>query len=85
MKLLPEDFSKNLLERPVLGRDERSESVIDESLVVPSSRIIDLRPEPIQQIIVQTDRDPCLPRRRSGDRATASSTEVIFLSHRHSP
>ena len=74
MQLLPEDFSKNLLERLALVRDECPEGVIDERLVAPSARVIDLRSEPIQQIIVQTDRDPGLPRRRSGDCAAASST-----------
>jgi len=85
MKLLPEDLPENLLERLVLGRDERPEGFVDERLVVPSSSIIDPSSEPIQQIIVQTNRDPCLPSRRGCDRASASGTEVVFLSHRHSP
>jgi hypothetical protein len=85
MKLLPEYLPKKLLERLVLGCDELPEGFVDESLVVPSSSIIDPSSEPIQQIIVQTNGDPGLPRRGGRDCTSASGTEVVFLSHRHSP
>jgi hypothetical protein len=85
MKLLSEQLSKNSLEWLVPGRDELPECVVDESLVATSTRTIDLGSEPIQQIVVEADGDPRLSMRRRRDRTSAPGTEVVFLSHGHSP
>jgi hypothetical protein len=85
MKLLSDHFPKNVLEWLVLGRDERPERFVDKRLVISSPRSLNPASEPIQQIIIQTNGDPCLVTRGRRDCASAAGTEIIFLLHGYSP
>ena len=57
---------------------------IDQRLVAPTPGLADLRLEPLQNILIQPDRDSCLTLRRSQDGATLRLAEVILLWHHRS-
>ena len=74
-----------LLERCPAGPDVLLQRGIDQRLVVPATRGMDLGSKPVEHLVVQADRDPRLPRRRGQNRPSLSPAEVVFTCHVPSP
>jgi hypothetical protein len=81
-QLFPHDPAKGLLQRLSLRADVLSESSIDESLVVPSALRLDLRPKPLEHIVVDANRDPRLALRQGIKRTPPSSAEILQPLHK---
>jgi len=62
-KLLAENAPERVLESCLVRLDEAAERPVDERLVVSAARLVDLPPEPGQDVVVDPDRDAGLARR----------------------
>ncbi len=54
---------------------------VDQRLIAPAAACVRLIAEPLDQIVIQSNRDPCLARRRSQHRSTFTLSEVVLPLH----
>src|SRR5712691_4233358 len=81
-QFLPQHTPQRVFEGGLSGFHVLPESPIDERLVVPAAGLVDLRLEPRQNIMVQSDGDPTLACRGLDYRPALPTPEVIFFAHR---
>jgi hypothetical protein len=79
-----DDSSERFLEYAVLNLDVFSQGVIDQGLIAPSTGTMDLLPEPVQNISINSYGNPGLSRSRVGHRTLSGIAEIIFLFHMRS-
>ena len=79
--LLSDDPAKHLFQGIILMLNERPQRIIDRRLVVPTTFILDFRPEPVENVTVKTDRDPDLLPGRRQDGSASGLPEIIFRFH----
>ena len=85
MELFTQDAPKNLLKRFVALPDVLSERTIDEGLVVPAPRGMDLGSEPLQYIVIEANGDARFPLRDRDHRSVLALAEIVFFAHLHLP
>lgn len=85
MELFAQDAPKDLLERLVAPLDVLTESKIDEALVVPAPRIMDLGSEPLQDIFIEPDGNAHFPLRDRNYRSALPLAEIVLFAHLHHP
>jgi hypothetical protein len=81
-ELLSDDPPQRLLQRLPFSFDVLSQGIIEKGLIITAARRMNLVFEPLNEIVVETDRDTGLPRWSWNDRPSPSMAEVIFFSHR---
>jgi len=81
----PQLFSNNATQeffQGFLGRvDVVVQGAIDQRLITTATGPMSLLAKPLQDIIVETDRDPRFARRRGQNRSALAFAEIILFSH----
>jgi hypothetical protein len=81
-ELLSDDPPQSLLQRLPFPSYVLPQGVVEKSLVISTTRSMDLVFEPLDEIVVEANRDAGLPRGGRNDRSSLRLTEVVFFSHR---
>jgi hypothetical protein len=63
------------------GPHEAAQRLVDQRLITAAPGLVNLRPEPLKNVIVDTDRDTRLAGRRTNDGAAVTVSEVVLLLH----
>ena len=64
-----------------LSLDVFEQCGVDEALIISASRFINESSEPVDDLVVETDRDACLAARRRHDGPAPASAEVVLSTH----
>lgn len=80
-KLFPDHPSEGLLQGLSNPRDVVSNRRVEQSLVVAAAGGVGLLFKPLQKVVVDADRDPCLAGGNRDDRPALCLAEVVFFSH----
>src|SRR5664279_2110634 len=84
LQFLANDPTNNRLDlRWPLGGN-RPKRLVDHALVVAATRGICLAPEPVQDVIVETDRNSRLPGGSCQNRSSFPLFEIVLLAHGYS-
>lgn len=78
-ELFLEEPAEGVLERLASRLDVRAQGAVDHRLVAASARLVRASAEPVEYLVVETDRDPRLARRCRIDRAPFALAEVVPL------
>ena len=75
------DFRFSSLPSTYFDPSTYSRRAVDEGLIVPAARVMDLVAKPLENVVVNPDCDSSLAWRGLDDRATFASAEIVFFLH----
>src|SRR5712692_2977154 len=80
-ELFPDHPAQRRFQRLLSAPDVLSQRLVDQSLIVTSASPIHLLAKPVQNIIIQPDRDSGLALRNRDDWSAFASAEIVFTLH----
>src|SRR5260370_379360 len=80
-QLFPHHPSQYSFQRFLRAPDVRAQRLVDQVLITSTARIIDLLAEPVQNIIIQPDRNARLAARNLDHRPPLAFREIVLLLH----
>jgi hypothetical protein len=80
-KLLSNNAAQDGFERLLLIPNEQAEGVIDPSLIAPSPSRVSLTTEPLENVVIEADRDASLAGAGRNDGAPSGFREIVVLAH----
>lgn len=83
-QLFTKHSPKRRLKRLSLTFHMLTKRAIDQGLIVPAARLIDLGFEPFDQVVIQADGDASFARRDLNNGPALGFREVVYLAHQRS-
>jgi len=80
-ELLPQHATQDLLEWFLALGNVLAESLVDQRLIVASTRSVDLAAEPCQEVVVEANRDASLALGHPNYWTSLRLAEIILFSH----